>query len=247
MVDSGRILVADDEVPFLRSLAELLRRKGYDCECAEDAAGAMRLLRANGFDLLIADIKMPGNAELEFVRDLPHVAEGLPVILVTGYPSLETAIQSVGLPVEAYLVKPLEFDELLAKVRDSMEHSRILRRVRETRQRMQDLFSELDDIEKTMTGGPLPASSATVDAFFDSALRALAGAVSDLGHLKQAMHVDQIEETACHLMNCRRAALLTNAIWETIGVLENTKGAFKSRALADLRKKLEALASNLAQ
>src|SRR4030066_2379096 len=121
MADLGRILIADDEETFRNSMADLLRRGGYQCDCAPDAIVAAELLRSNDYDLLIADIKMEGNFELEFIQDLPQIATGMPVILVTGYPSLKTAIQSVQLPVVAYLVKPFEFKELLEQVQKSIK------------------------------------------------------------------------------------------------------------------------------
>src|SRR4030042_1592190 len=122
MGDLGRILIADDEETFRNSIADLLRRGGYQCDCAPDAIVAAELLRSADYDLLIADIKMEGNFELEFIRELPQIAEGMPVILVTGYPSLRSAIESIQLPVAAYLVKPFEFEELLVQVQNSFQN-----------------------------------------------------------------------------------------------------------------------------
>jgi two-component system NtrC family sensor kinase len=121
MTKLGRILIADDEETFVNSMADLLRREGYECGCAPNAIVAAELLRSNDYDLLIADIKMEGNFELELIQDLPQIAAGMPVILVTGYPSLKSAIQSVQLPVVAYLVKPFEFKELLEQVEKSIK------------------------------------------------------------------------------------------------------------------------------
>src|SRR4030042_6214874 len=101
MGDLRRILIADDEETFRNSLADLLRQAGYQCDCAPDAIVAAELLHSAEYDLLIADIKMQGNFELEFIRALPQIAEGMPVILVTGYPSLRSAIESIQLPVAA--------------------------------------------------------------------------------------------------------------------------------------------------
>ena len=86
MSDQGRILIADDEKVFLESTADLLRRAGYECSCVPDAPSAIEELRKEEYDLLIADIKMPGNPDLELVRELPNIAEGMPVILVVPSP-----------------------------------------------------------------------------------------------------------------------------------------------------------------
>lgn len=109
MAEKGKILIADDEETFLHSTADLLRREGYDCDIVPDGNRAAEMLGKGEYDLLIADIKMPGNGNLELVREMPRLAEGLPVILVTGYPSLKTAMESFQLPVAAYLPKPVEW------------------------------------------------------------------------------------------------------------------------------------------
>src|SRR5881394_80820 len=110
----GRILIADDDGAFRLATQTLLRRQGFDCESVPDAAGAVELLGQSEFDLLISDIHMPGNAALELVERLPQVAETLPVILLTGHPSVQSAARSVRLRVAAYLVKPCEVEELLS-------------------------------------------------------------------------------------------------------------------------------------
>ena len=83
MAELGSILLADDEDAFRQMTAEVLRRDGYDCHCASDGHRAAEMLRANRYHLLIADIKMPGNAKLELVRETQQLARGMPVILVT--------------------------------------------------------------------------------------------------------------------------------------------------------------------
>ncbi len=148
MADLGRVLIADDEETFLYSTADLLRRKGYQCDCVLDAVTAVEMISKDCYDVLIADINMPGNVELEFIHKLPSIVEGLPVILVTGYPSLDSAIQSIQLPVVAYMVKPIEFDELLKQVQTSIESFRVYRAVHNTRQLLQNWCDNLENIEK---------------------------------------------------------------------------------------------------
>ena len=110
---SGKIIIADDEQTFLMATAQLLRNEGFECDCARDAAEALRKMSANSYDLIIADIKMQGNSDLELVKRLSQMQDPVSIILVTGYPSQQTAIESVSLPVAAYLIKPVDFAELL--------------------------------------------------------------------------------------------------------------------------------------
>ncbi len=82
MNERGRILIADDEETFLLSTIDLLRREGYECDGVKDAEAAVEVLSNKAFDLLVSDIRMPGNMELELIESV----KGLSVIIVTGYP-----------------------------------------------------------------------------------------------------------------------------------------------------------------
>ena len=165
----------------------------------------------------------------------------MPVILVTGYPSLHSAIQSIQLPVVAYMVKPMDFMELLAHARSAIERFRTYRAVCNTRQRLQDWRQDLESIERGTNLTPGDHSSTAVDAFLTLTLRNIVGCLADLKRLTEALAVHSTEEDACQLLNCPRSTALTNALVETIDILEKTKSAFKSKALAELRKKLEGL------
>lgn len=113
----ARILIADDEPLYLRTTGQLLRKAGYECECVPDADAALEKLRNEPFDLILSDLNMPGNLKLELLqqgrRQWPHI----PLIVITGVPSLPTAIESVRLGIADYLLKPVKFEDLLASVR----------------------------------------------------------------------------------------------------------------------------------
>jgi len=241
MTERGRVLFADNEETFLQATCELLRREGFACDSAPDAATALNMLRTQPYDLLISDIKMPGNAELEFIQEIPRLAEGMPVILVTGYPSIYTAIKSIQLPVMAYLPKPVDFDELLTHVQKGVERCRAHRAVRSTQDRMQSWRSELDQIQQSMNETPGEVGAAApVEAFLSLTFRNLAGCLSDLNNLTKALASEKNgQPEVCQLFNCPRFNTLNAAVMETIEVLEKTKNAFKSKELGELRKKLE--------
>lgn len=111
-----RILIADDEPLYLRTTGQLLRKAGYECVCVHDADAALETLRNESFDLILSDLNMPGNLKLELLQQgrtqWPHI----PLIVITGVPSLPTAIESVRLGIADYLLKPVKYEDLLASV-----------------------------------------------------------------------------------------------------------------------------------
>lgn len=117
---AAHILIADDE-PFYRdTTAELLREEGFRCTCVEDADDAISQLKENRFDLVLTDLNMPGNLKLELLRHgRGHYAE-TPMIVVTGVPSIPSAIESVKLGISDYLLKPVKIEDLLAAVRRAL-------------------------------------------------------------------------------------------------------------------------------
>lgn len=118
-----RILIADDEPLYLRTTGQLLQKAGYECECVPDADAALAKLQSDKFDLILSDLNMPGNFKLELLRrgrsQWPHI----PLIVITGVPSLPTAIESVRMGIADYLLKPVKYEELLASVDRVLERS----------------------------------------------------------------------------------------------------------------------------
>ncbi|QDT34773.1 sigma-54-dependent transcriptional regulator [Thalassoglobus polymorphus] len=112
-----RILIADDEPLYLRTTGQLLRQAGYECVCVPDGNAAMERLRRESFDLILSDLNMPGNLKLELLQQGRMQWPDIPLIVITGVPSLPTAIESVRLGIADYLLKPVKYEDLLASVR----------------------------------------------------------------------------------------------------------------------------------
>ncbi len=117
---TSKILIADDDEPFLLVTTDLLRREGYECYYAPDAMAVIGALKSVKFDLLISGINMPVNTGLGLIKILRKIAAGMPVILITDSPYSDTQIESLKPPVTACLVKPLDFKVLLMQVRSSI-------------------------------------------------------------------------------------------------------------------------------
>jgi len=231
-VSAGRLLMADDEEIFLLSTADLLRREGFVVDCVRDASGALDRLGRIRYDVFISDISMPGNPNLEILRTIPELNTGLPVILVTGYPSGPTAIQAIGLSVLSYLVKPVEFDELLKHVRRGLEFRGLQNAVQASSQRIQAWAQEMESLV-----GQLQASS---PLSLNQVVGIMMGRMGEtLLDLKRLVDLGPGSLDPCSIQNCPRLAMYEQVMREGIDTLERTKGAFKSRELGDLRQKLE--------
>ena len=229
----GRILIADDDSAFRLATQTLLRRQGFDCESASDAAGAVDLLGRSEFDLLISDIHMPGNAALELVEKLPQVASALPVILLTGYPSVQSAARSVRLRVVAYLVKPCEVEELLSLAEQAIANHRAFRAVHANRTRIESWAQELAKIEQAM--GTRNEASSLLEPFFNVTLRNLLTVLLELKQLTEALVQQPGKEGVLKEITLHRA------LKDAIEVLERTKQSFKSKELGELRHRLETM------
>jgi two-component system response regulator HydG len=117
-----RILIADDEPLFLRTTAELLRKEGFHCTTAPSGSAALKELSREPFDLVLSDLNMPGNMRLELLQEGRSNWPDIPLIVVTGAPSLPTAIESVRLGITDYLLKPVKFEDLLSSIRRALAH-----------------------------------------------------------------------------------------------------------------------------
>jgi DNA-binding response OmpR family regulator len=237
MLQSGRILLADDERTFLNATADLLRGEGYECTTVRDGESALMAARAEPFDLLIADLEMPGNADLQLVRQLADQGSGLPVVILTGFPSVRSAVACIDLPVVAYLTKPVAFTQLLERVQQAVQRFRSFQAMRRTEERLRSWRDEFQHIAKTNSS----PNGVPVDLFLTLTLRNVMGSLTDLEQLGRALSSQTVDQHPCQLMNCPRGAQFQQAVKETIAVLEETKSAFKSKALGDLRHKLELL------
>lgn len=125
---AARILIADDEPLFLRTTAALLRKAGFHCTTASNGIAALEALSQEPFDLVLSDLNMPGNLRLELLREGRTKWPDVPLIVITGAPSLPSAIESVRLGITDYLLKPVKYDDLLSAVRRALAQQVHLRR-----------------------------------------------------------------------------------------------------------------------
>jgi excisionase family DNA binding protein len=109
-----RVLVVDDEASIRELLSKTLALAEYDVDTAPDGRAAIERLRLGNYDLLIADLKMPGLDGLSLIREAKRLKTELPVIIITGFSTESSAIEAVNLGVAGYLTKPFRVPQVLA-------------------------------------------------------------------------------------------------------------------------------------
>ena len=136
-----RILIVDDELAIRVSLGDWLRRDGHQVDVAESGRAALDALKTQSFDVLIADVKMPGMSGLELLEQVKKDDPAMPVVMMTAYGSIESAVQAMKLGATDYVVKPfdpLEIGMLVGRILED----RLLRREHELlKHRVRDLVS----------------------------------------------------------------------------------------------------------
>jgi len=117
-----RVLVVDDESSIREMLSKTLAMAEYEVDTAPDAVAALNMLRLShaNYNLLIADLKMPGMDGLTMIRQVKQLRSGLPVIIITGFSTESSAIEAVNLGVSAYLTKPFAIPQVLAAAAKAM-------------------------------------------------------------------------------------------------------------------------------
>jgi CheY-like chemotaxis protein/glycine cleavage system H lipoate-binding protein len=116
MSDDPKILVIDDEEVVHASLRKVLRRKGFEPEMVFSAQEGLELLAARPFDLVITDLMMPEMNGIELLQELKRREIQVPIVMITGYPTIKTAVQAMRLGARDYLSKPFTRKELLGPV-----------------------------------------------------------------------------------------------------------------------------------
>jgi len=121
----GRILIVDDEDSTREYLSMMLQREGYEVRTAGDGKEAVKIESKESFDAVITDIQLPGMTGIEVLSSIREGDPTIPVIIVTGHSSQESAIEALNLGAFYYLLKPVSNEELKQVVRNALEVRRL--------------------------------------------------------------------------------------------------------------------------
>ncbi len=116
MKGNGRVLVIDDERVVCDSCRKVLSEEGFEVSTSSDGLEGLDRAKAEHFDAVVLDLKMPRASGLEVLRGIKEARPATPVVMITAYPSVGSAMESAKLGVRDYVLKPFTPDELRSKV-----------------------------------------------------------------------------------------------------------------------------------
>jgi two-component system response regulator AtoC len=155
-----RILVIEDEANMRHMLGVLLRNANYEVKTANDGQAGLDAVKTEGFDFILCDIKMPRMDGMEFLRSASEKIEDTPVIMMSAYGTVDTAIEAMKLGAYDYISKPFKTDEVLLTLRKAEERERLKRE----NLRLKD---QIQRIEKSYNFDNIVAKSKPMQSVFD--------------------------------------------------------------------------------
>jgi two-component system nitrogen regulation response regulator GlnG len=133
----GRILVVDDEEGVRWALRKALDRAGYRVELTADGPAGLAAAAAPGVDLVLLDVRLPGQDGLEVLREIRRARPDLPVVMMTAYGTLQVAVEAMKLGAYDYIGKPFDTDEVLLVVEKALQAQALAREVVQLRQQLE--------------------------------------------------------------------------------------------------------------
>jgi DNA-binding NtrC family response regulator len=138
-MNKPQILLIDDEAIALTNLTHVLKREGYDVTACKDGEAGLEALERSDFDLVLTDLKMPGIDGMAVLRQVHASHPDVPVIMITGHATLDSAVEAMKAGAHHYLAKPFRLAEAREVVRSALEMRRIKRENQELRLRVEQL------------------------------------------------------------------------------------------------------------
>jgi DNA-binding NtrC family response regulator len=136
------ILIIDDEKIALINLTHVLEGEGYKVTACSDGQSGLAAMQKNAFDLVLTDVRMPGIDGMEVLQHIKSTTPDVPVIMITGHASLDSAVDAMKAGAYHYISKPFRLAEAREVVRGALELRRIRHENSELKQRIEDISSQ---------------------------------------------------------------------------------------------------------
>ncbi len=137
----GSILVADDEEEIRNSLSIVLREEGFRCTAVADGEEAIKALKEHSFDILVTDLKMPKADGIEVLEQAMQRSAETLTIIITAHATVETAIQALRKGASDYILKPLDFDEVILRIENLLKQKKLVQENKYLREQIDQEFN----------------------------------------------------------------------------------------------------------
>jgi DNA-binding NtrC family response regulator len=147
----SNILIIDDEKAIRKTLTEILSYEGYKIEEAGDGEDGLRRFREKTFDVVLCDIKMPKIDGIEFLDKVRELNPDVPVIMISGHGTIETAVEAVKKGAYDYIAKPPDLNRLLITIRNAMDKNNLVAETKVLKRKVskvEDMIGESHPIQK---------------------------------------------------------------------------------------------------
>ncbi|MDI6786338.1 MAG: response regulator [bacterium] len=139
-----RILYVDDEEDAREVFSDILKYKGYEVDTAKDGYEAIEKVKKKSYSVILTDIKMPGLSGIDMFKEIKKINLDLPILMITGYPRMETAVELMKLGAFAYISKPIELDKLYREIEVAIEKEKLIIKNKELFHNLQKANKELE-------------------------------------------------------------------------------------------------------
>lgn len=136
-----KILVIDDEEIMQEVLTDLLESEGYEVVCAGTGEDGLRIYETSSFDLVISDVMLPGDSGLKVLENIKRLNSDQPILMITAYASVESAIEAMKKGADEYITKPFKNDEVILQVKRSIEKFKLVQENRNLRRTLRKRYS----------------------------------------------------------------------------------------------------------
>ncbi len=131
MGDPARILIVDDEESIRKVLATILEEEGYVAETAKNGKEAIEKSETKFYNLALIDIRLPDMEGTELLSAIKETTPKMVKIIMTGYPSLQNAVEAVNKGANAYILKPFKVEDVLKMIKEELKKQRAARKYSE--------------------------------------------------------------------------------------------------------------------
>ncbi|MBE0650413.1 MAG: sigma-54-dependent Fis family transcriptional regulator [Bacteroidales bacterium] len=143
----ARILVVDDESSIRRTLKEILEFEKYEVELAPDGMNALEMVNANGYDVILLDIKMPEMDGIEVLEKLQMTTD-CPVVMISGHGTIETAVEAIKKGAYDFVVKPPDLNRLLITIRNAIDKKDLVTQTKKLKREVERKYLIVGDSSK---------------------------------------------------------------------------------------------------